>query len=207
MGYKMGGSAGYGLRRLLPSRRRQPIRILKSGEHKAVTSELVILLPGPRQEVNTVRLMYKLLLDGIRPASLARELNRRCMSNGDEQPWGHYGGLGILRSPKYAGFNVCGKTSSKLRQLSRNLPMAEWIVVPGAFKSIIEIETYRCAQLILDDRAINKSDEDLLKKLKRLLNRHGYLSQKLIDRFGLVPHIAAYEYLLPPFWHLKTFIG
>jgi DNA invertase Pin-like site-specific DNA recombinase len=89
LGFKMGGAPGFGLRRLLLSRTGKRIRLLRRGEHKSVTNERVILVPGPVHEVKVVRLIYKLLLQGMRPASITRELNRREIKNQQGRPWNY----------------------------------------------------------------------------------------------------------------------
>ena len=192
MGYKMGGLAGYGLRRMLLSRKGERIRILKRGEYKSVTNERVILVPGPRREVKTVRLIFELLLGGMRPASIVRELNRRCIPYDNKRTWGYYVVLGILRNQKYAGFNVWGQTSRKLHEKCRSIPRKDWITAPGAFAALINPKDFELAQKVLDDRTINKSDAELLEKLKRLLKKKKCLSQKLIDSSRMVPAMNTY---------------
>jgi DNA invertase Pin-like site-specific DNA recombinase len=192
LGFKMGGTAGFGLRRLLLSRTGKRIRILQKGEQKSVTNERVILIPGPPREVKAVRLIYKMLLQGTRPASITCELNRLGIKYQGDRPWNYYAVLGILRSPKYAGCNVWGQTSQKLRGKSRAVPRESWITVPGAFDPLVSTETYERAQRILDDKTINKSDEELIQKLRQLLRRKHYLSQQLIDKSRQVPAMNTY---------------
>jgi len=50
LGYKVGGPASYGFRRQLLDANGVPKRILRDGEHKSVTNERVILIPGSGQE-------------------------------------------------------------------------------------------------------------------------------------------------------------
>ena|SRR5664280_2248923 len=58
LGFKMGGVAGYGLRRMLLSSTGQKIRMLRTGEHKSIATDRVVLVPGPRTEVEVVRRIY-----------------------------------------------------------------------------------------------------------------------------------------------------
>ena len=192
LGFKMGGAPGFGLRRLLLSRTGKQIRLLRRGEHKSVTNERVILVPGPVHEVKVVRLIYKLLLQGMRPASITRELNRREIKNQQGRPWNYYTVLGILRNPKYAGCNVWGQTSKKLHGHCRVIPRDGWITAPGAFVPLVSMKTYERAQQILDDRTINKSDAELLERLRRLLSRKHYLSEQLLDKSRQVPAMNTY---------------
>lgn len=54
-GYRQGGTAEYGLRRMLVDMSGQPNGILKHGEHKSIQTDRIVLVPGPGTEINTVR--------------------------------------------------------------------------------------------------------------------------------------------------------
>ena len=59
LGFRQGGSAGYGLRRLLVDENRQPKFELKAGEHKSIQTDRVILVPGPEHEQAVIRKIYE----------------------------------------------------------------------------------------------------------------------------------------------------
>ena len=58
MGYKQGGTAGYGLRRMLIDQNGQQKGALKIGEQKSLQTDRVILVPGPEEEVVNVQWIY-----------------------------------------------------------------------------------------------------------------------------------------------------
>src|ERR1700677_1827676 len=58
-GFKQGGTAGFGLRRVLIDQSRQKKAVLKMGEHKSLQTDRVILIPGPEEEVKVVRWIYQ----------------------------------------------------------------------------------------------------------------------------------------------------
>lgn len=60
MGFKQGGHAGFGLRRLAIKACGAPRTILEPGESKFAATDRVILVPGPDDEVATVRRIYSL---------------------------------------------------------------------------------------------------------------------------------------------------
>src|SRR5258706_9034587 len=62
LGYKNGGIAGYGMRRMLVSPGGKPKQVLESGERKNLTTDRTILVPGPADEVAVVRSIYKMLI-------------------------------------------------------------------------------------------------------------------------------------------------
>lgn len=58
LGYRQGGPAGFGLRRVLLDERGEVKLELKRCEHKSLQTDRVILVPGPEDEVQTVRWIY-----------------------------------------------------------------------------------------------------------------------------------------------------
>src|SRR5438094_2743208 len=68
LGFKQGGLPGYGLRRMLVSADRQAKQQLASGERKNITTDRVILVPGPAEEVQVVRDIYRMLSSERRTA-------------------------------------------------------------------------------------------------------------------------------------------
>lgn len=61
LGFKTGGVPGYGLRRMLISASGAPTHGLALGERKSITTDRVILVPGPPEEVQTIRDIYEML--------------------------------------------------------------------------------------------------------------------------------------------------
>jgi DNA invertase Pin-like site-specific DNA recombinase len=195
MGFKQGGMPGYGLRRVLVSSGRQPKQVLALGERKSLTNDRVILLPGPDHEVQVVEGIYRMLIsDGLSIYAIARELNSRGIRYQGDSRWTHHTVSEVLTNPKYAGFHVFGRTSSRLYTPKVNLPKFQWIVTPGAFAPIIDHGTFLKAQQVLSLRTINKSDEELLGSLTLLLRREGRLSLKLIKKSADVPSPSTYRH-------------
>src|SRR5215469_15383659 len=54
-GFRQGGPAGFGLRRTLIDQSKNPKSELARGEHKSIQTDRVVLVPGPIEEVETVR--------------------------------------------------------------------------------------------------------------------------------------------------------
>jgi DNA invertase Pin-like site-specific DNA recombinase len=61
LGYRQGGPAGFGLRRMLTDHTHQQKGILARGERKSLQTDRVILVQGPEEEVQTVQWMYKMV--------------------------------------------------------------------------------------------------------------------------------------------------
>src|SRR5690606_22291666 len=58
LGFKQGGTAGFGLRRMLIDQTGAPKGILKMGEQKSLQTDRVVLRPGPEDEQEIVRWIY-----------------------------------------------------------------------------------------------------------------------------------------------------
>ena len=60
LGFRQGGPAGFGLRRVLVNERGEVKGELKHGEHKSLQTDRVILMPGPEEEIAWVNRMFLL---------------------------------------------------------------------------------------------------------------------------------------------------
>src|SRR5713101_8637514 len=76
LGFRQGGAPGYGLRRRLIDQNRNPKATLGRGEHKSLQTDRVVLEPGPPEEVDTVRRIFRLFVhEGKSQAEIADILN------------------------------------------------------------------------------------------------------------------------------------
>jgi DNA invertase Pin-like site-specific DNA recombinase len=195
LGFKQGGRPGYGLRRLLVSSDGRPKQELAFGERKSIATDRVILVPGPAEEVQVVRDIYRMLIsDNIPIYAIARELNRRGIPYEEASRWTHHTVADVLTQAKYAGFHVYGRTTSRLYTPTVRLPKSEWLVSPSAFEPVVDYSTFLEAQRILQSRTINKSDQELLECLKRLLAQESRLSLRLVKESPDVPSPSTYRH-------------
>lgn len=195
LGYKQGGCPGYGLRRMLVSAAGEPKMQLAHGEYKSITTDRVILVPGPAAEVECVRDIYRMFIDEKRTVhAVARELNRRDIKYVGAVKWDHTAVHTILSHPKYAGCNRFGRTSKRLGTAAIRTPETEWVLAPGAFVPLVDVKTFQSAQRLLLGRTINRSNEELLAALRGLLDRHGRLTASLIKECPDTPSASVYKY-------------
>jgi DNA invertase Pin-like site-specific DNA recombinase len=194
LGFKQGGMPGYGLRRMLVSSDGHPKQQLAFGERKSMATDRVILVPGPAPEVRVVRDIYRMLISGGLPIyAIARELNRSGVPYQGGSRWTHHTVADVLTQPKYAGFHVYGRTTSRLYTPTARLPKSDWLVSSGSFEPVVDYPTFLEAQRILYSRTIHKSDEELLESLKHLLTQHGRLSLRLVKESPDVPSPSTYR--------------
>lgn len=194
LGFKQGGPPGYGLRRMLVSASGEPKQLLADGERKSIATDRVILVPGPDHEVQTVRDIYQMLLAKRTSVwGIAHELNRRGIPYLSTK-WDHCAVRNILTHPKYMGWHVFNQSTCKLCTPRVKLPRSQWILTPNAFRPIIDFKSFQDAQQLLYDRTINKTDHELLERLKALLAREGRLTLKLINDSASTPSPSTYRY-------------
>lgn len=201
LGFRPGGGAGYGYRRLLVDASGAVKCVLASGERKCISTDRVKLVHGPALEVDTVRWIYSAFVHERKSeAQIAAVLNQKGITNSTGGLWSHATINQLLRNEKYIGNNVWNQTSLKLKKrLVQNDP-AMWIRADNAFEPIVDRSTFERAQRILGGRRLftcrgrrkGLSDEQMLEALQRLLSRHGGLSVALIERSSCVPSVVLY---------------
>ena len=193
LGFRMGATPGFGLRRMAISRDGRQRVLLASGEYKALAMDRVVLVPGPEKEVACVRHIFQALLDHhMCPREIARDLNRKRLRYLDGKPWPTFAVERILRNPKYMGELVWNRTSTRLHTRRIKHPPEDWVVRKDAFVPLIDSGDFARAQLRLATMSGRWSDEALLSKLKHLLNQRGKLSNRLISKARGMASISTY---------------
>ena len=104
LGYRQGGAAGYGLRRILVDQSGAIQSELSRGEHKSLQTDRVILMPGPPDEVRIVNLIYEWFIKaGLSLSEIATRLNGMKIKTDLGREWSRATVLEILTNEKYIG--------------------------------------------------------------------------------------------------------
>ena len=194
LGFRQGGPAGYGLRRMLLNESREPKGELEAGEQKSIQTDRVVLVPGPAPEVAIVRRIYASFLEGgMTEGAIAAQLNDEGVLAGRGRPWTRSVVSGILTNEKYVGNNVFNRRSFKLKRERKANPPAMWVRSDGAFEALIDREAFEAVRLILDARRSRASDEEMLDALRGLFRERGGLSAFVIDEAPNLPSSSAYR--------------
>ncbi len=194
LGFKQGGTAGFGLRRMLVDHTGQQKGMLKMGEHKSIQTDRVILVPGPDEEVETVRWMYDAFVKEKKSEwEIADLLNERGILTDFQRPWTRGTVHEVLTNEKYLGHNVYHRTSCKLKRKHVENPPEKWIRADNAFVGIIDSTLFLAAQTIILTRSHKLSDEEMLAKLRSILTQHGRISGILIDEAEDLPSSSAFR--------------
>ena len=206
LGFRMGGTPGYGLRRLLVSNNPKLNRRLDKGQRKD-PADHIILVPGPRKEVECVRAIYAMALTNITMSEIARRLNLHGIPFLGGSQWTSAAVGRTLRNPKYAGVNTWNRMTCKLHSSPKNLPREQWIVTPDAFPPVIDQGTFERVQVTLKKRLAKKTDEEILDALRCLFRRKGELSEKIIRNARNAPTLSTCYYRLGRFREIYKRVG
>ena len=185
-GFRTGAIPGYGLRRMLVSADGTRKQQLNQGERKSISTDRVILVLGPPEEIFWVREIYRMFVrDGRSFTNIAAELEKRHAPIAQGRKWGYSVVRTILTHPKYMGTVCYNRTTEKLRSKTRRLPESAWIMVPNAVEPIVNASLFEAAQEALRQKSWNQSNEQILERLKGILKMYGHLSHVGLTMNGL----------------------
>jgi len=181
MGFKQGGLAGYGLRRLALKACGTPRAILEYGESKISATDRVVLVWGPEHEVATVRRVYTLYLEqGASEAGLARMLNNEAVPSGFGRPWTQAMINSLLTNVKYCGALAYNRRSGKLSTRRTRNDTDQWIVKQEAVAPIVGAKVFAQVQAERARRMKRYSRDELVALLQSCHSRHGTVNAKII---------------------------
>ncbi len=194
LGYRQGGSPGYGLRRMLIDQTGQEKGQLNLGEQKSLQTDRVILVPGPEEEVKTVSWMYEQFVNHDKSeAEIAEALNQQGIKTDLGRDWNRGTVRQILTNEKYIGNNVYYRTSFKLKRKHVLNAPDMWVRKNGAFQAIVSEKLFYTARGVVQERNRRYSEEELIAMLRRLASRCESVSAAAIDAAEGVPPAATYR--------------
>jgi DNA invertase Pin-like site-specific DNA recombinase len=195
LGYRQGGPAGFGLRRVLIDQHRAIKAELARGEQKSLQTDRVILVPGPQPEVELVNRIYRWFIDeGLVESEIAFRLNGMAIRTDQDRPWTRATVHQVLTNEKYIGHNVYNRTSFKLKKLRVVNTPDMWIRRDDAFEAIVPPEIFYTAQGIIRAKSRRYSDDELIERLRNLYRNRGFLSGMVINETEGMPSSTVYAY-------------
>lgn len=195
LGFKQGGTAGFGLRRMLVDQSGEKKAVLKMGEHKSLQTDRVVLVRGPEEEIAIVQWIYDAFVLEKKPESeIARNLNERGIRTDFDRDWTKGTVHQVLTNEKYIGNNVYHRTSFKLKRKHVENPPDRWIRADGVFDGIVSRDRFLQAQEIILGRSQKLTDEQMLEHLRSVLSQHGRISGFLIDEQEGLPSSSAFRH-------------
>ena len=182
LGFRQGGCLIYGFRRLLVDCNRNPRQVLISGESKALTSDKVIAIPGPSEELAVIRRIFSLYVgDQFSIPKIVKQLAEAGIKGYGHKPltWGTV--RHILSNELCIGQITYNITTRKLQDRSLKNPEHLWTRF-SAFEPIVPVAQFRKAQERLAWSASpHWNKEAITDSLLNLLAQKGRLSQVLIN--------------------------
>jgi len=189
MGFRGGGYAGYGFRRLLVDASGNPKTLLNPREYKSLATDRVILVPGPPDEISIVRWMFDQFVKGGKTeADIANALNERGVVSELNRRWTTGSVRTLLTNEKYIGNNVWNRKSTRLHRKRIPNPPSAWIRVDNASEPLVSRKLFNRAQAVAKARLSRISNEQMLVDLSKLLEMRGSLSGAIIDA---APHCGS----------------
>lgn len=183
MGYKPGGAAIFGLRRMLLASDRSPICLLEHGQRKFIQDQHVILVPGPPDEIEVVNQVFRWYAeDRIGDRRIAAALNHAGVKYPDGRRWTADMIRHMLTNEKYIGNLIFNKASFKLRKNATRNPPESWVRCNSAFPAIVSRELFDAAQRERARRHRRYSKQELLDIVQSVYRRHGRVTSALIDQ-------------------------
>lgn len=188
-GFKAGGRAGYGLRRMLCGRDGEEKGTLMFGDRKALADDRVVFVLGPPAEVEIVCKIYDWYLkEKLGDTAISRRLNAMQVPTASGGEWVAADVLNILTNEKYVGNLTYNRHSSKLHTSTVINPPALWRRKVGAFQGIVSADVL-CAAIVERARRHRRwTANELLDVLRQLYQTHGRVSQRLISVQDGGPH-------------------
>ena len=195
MGYKQGGPAGYGLRRIALDFNGNPRVEMLAGDRKPAQTDRVVLGRGSNEEAVVVETIYDWYLRlKLGDKRIAAMLNAAGVPGEAGKPWTKNTVNSVLTNEKYAGNAVYNRTSCKLRKHFVNNPPEMWIRKSGAYPALVPCDLFKKAQVERAQRRNRYSDDDLLNMLREIYATHGKISASLISKRVPGPTPQTFKY-------------
>lgn len=195
LGFRQGGLAGFGLRRVLLDQNGTVKSELARGEHKCLQTDRVILVPGPPEEILIVNQIYRWFIEGnVHEQEIAARLNAQQIKTDLGRPWTRATVREVLSNEKYIGANVYNRISFKLKKIRVVNSPEMWIRKDEAFEPVVSKEQFYTAQGIMRARAHRWNSEEMIERLRSLLRERGMLSGVIIDETEGMPASWVYAH-------------
>lgn len=212
-GFSAGGTACYGMARLLLDVNKQPIRLLKKGEHKQISNERVAFVPLNDETTKTVQKIFRFLLeDWLDPSEIAGRLNKQKIPSANGGTWNRGKILRVLTNETYTGSRIYNKTWHRLKQKMRKNPRSEWAIKPNASPAVVKKEHFAEAQerlyWLMPSRwkrgiyTINKIDKLFKEEVQDMLTKRQVNEDLITQLAGEPPFIfcVRFDHESVPHW-------
>ena len=192
MGFWQGGTPPFGMVRQLVSSTGEPKQLLRPREWKNISTDRVVLTPGPPDAVKTIQLAFDLYTRQRKSRHQIAEILNREKRFWGKTTWTVQKLQSLLTSPIYKGAYVYGKHEYK-HHVYKHLPREQWQIREHAFPGIISEKQWKKANDMIRKETKPLVDSEMLEGLRRLWRREGKLNQILINAARDIPSAVAYH--------------
>jgi DNA invertase Pin-like site-specific DNA recombinase len=181
-GFKQGGTAGYGLRRVAVSSAGDWKGVLQRGERKNLPTDRVVYTKGPDNEVEVVKRICAMYIEELMAdVHIAARLNAEGVTYEHSGTWKGFHVKGILTNEKYAGVLVFNRSTQRLRSSRRPNDQSKWVRHSSSFEGVVTPERFEEARAERRRRRKHWTDDEMLDGLRQILVTHGRVDADLID--------------------------
>ena len=192
-GFRAGAQAPYGFVRAEYDESGKFRQVLSDGDGKNLSNNRVKLMPADNEGPKVVNAIFSHFVhDMMSETQIASSLNNGNIPSPSGKSWRSNSVRRILSDPQYTGAAVYNRTSQKLHTRRVKNPREEWVVTPNAFDGIISEDLFRLAHERLESRLRRFTPEILLSHLRRLYDRFGIVTGKMIDHDEQSPKASIY---------------
>lgn len=179
LGFRQGGAMPYGFRRQLVDGCGRPKGGLAHGEIKALSTDRVMLVHGPEEELAVIRRIFRMWArQNLSAARIARRLNADGVSATYGKPWSDFRVRNVLRNELAIGNMVFNRRSRRMKSSERRNAEGDWVRIP-CLPPIVSRSLWVKAQERMASRAPYRTpDQELLQNLKRVLRREGAITYR-----------------------------
>jgi len=181
------------MQRLLIDQNRNPKGILNLGQWKTISTDRIVLVPGPPAAVATVKLAFDLYTNGKRTRQETAEILNKARKFRRRSPWTIQTLRDLFLDPIYKGAYAYGKYETRDHS-SRRLGWDKWLVREHAFPAIVSDKQWNQARKRIREEIKPLVDSEMLEGLRRLWKRKGHLNSNLINEARDIPSAVAYNH-------------
>jgi Recombinase len=135
------------------------------------------------EEVRVVKEIFRRYVRlGEKISEIAAYLNSRGYKTRFGHPWTTDRIAAMLTEEKYIGTAIYNRSTEKLQSKYRRNRPSEWIRKPNAFPAIVNPAIFQQAQERRRRELRRPTDQEILAKLRRYMLRHGYVTQKTMQK-------------------------
>ncbi|MBZ9925014.1 recombinase family protein [Mesorhizobium sp. BR1-1-4] len=193
LGFRQGGGVLYGIRRLLVSEDGEHRFLLGPGEQKGLSTDRVVFVPGPPDEITTVRRIFRMFVSQhLTTTVIARKLNVEGVPATNGQAWTQTRVRTLLTSELMVGYYVYNVRTRRMKGPSRPNPPDLWIRT-RVMDPIVDTKRFAKVQQEMRRKVGNAyAKTDMIDRLRRLFREKGKLSQGIIDACSYTASSSSY---------------